>query len=218
MMSSTSKFVVLVGAMCWLFGGVALAEDTLAASSGDGTAMDASSASGSSTMVLEQQHGGVGGPAKNGLYLEGLGPGLLYSVNYERLVTDGLALRIGFSYWSVSASATSGTTTATASASFFTFPVTASYVGLRGLEVGGGMTLMHASGSGSSVGVSADGGGFAPLGVAMVGYRLHPMNGAGFQFRVGAMAMMGQGLSLSASNPGGFGVLPWLYLSAGAGF
>jgi hypothetical protein len=189
------------------------------AAKSDGASVDETSASSSSMMALEAQHGGMGGgPAKNAVFLEGLGPGLLYSVNYERLVVDGLAVRIGFSYLSMSASATSGGTTATASASFFTIPLTATYVGLRGLEVGGGMTILHTSGSGSSVGVSASGSGFAPLGVALVGYRLHPDNGAGFQFRVGAMAMMGEGLSLSTDNPGGFGVLPWLYLSAGAGF
>jgi len=157
-------------------------------------------------------------PAKNGLFLEGLGPGILYSLNYERLVIDELAVRLGFSYWSVTASATSSAGSAEASASFFTVPMTVTYVGLRGLEVGGGMTLMHASGAGSTVGASASGSGFAPLGTLLVGYRLHPVGSAGFQFRVGGMAMMGEGLSLSADNPGGFGVLPWLYLSAGAGF
>jgi hypothetical protein len=212
--------------MCWLFGGgAALAEDAAApaepsvAAKSEGAGVDETSASSTSTMALEAQHGGMpGGPAKNAVFLEGLGPGLLYSVNYERLVIPELAVRLGFSYLSMSASATSGGTTATASASFFTIPITATYVGLRGLEVGGGMTLFHASGSGSSVGVSASGSGFAPLGTLLVGYRLHPDNGVGFQFRVGAMAMMGEGLSLSTDNPGGFGVLPWLYLSAGVGF
>jgi hypothetical protein len=85
------------------------------------------------------------------------------------------------------------------------------------------MTSRYASasrtgGSGSTVGASASGSGFAPLGVALVGYRAHPLGGAGFQFRVGGMAMMGKGLSLSTSDPAAFGVLPWLYLSAGAGF
>jgi hypothetical protein len=67
-------------------------------------------------------------------------------------------------------------------------------------------------------GASASGSGFAPLGTALVGYRLHPVGRAGFQFRVGGMAMMSKGLSLSASDPAALGVLPWLYLSAGAGF
>jgi hypothetical protein len=157
-------------------------------------------------------------PAKNAVFLEGLGPGLLYSINYERLVLDEMAVRLGFSYWSVTASASSGQTTATASASFWTVPVTVAYVGLRGLEAGGGLTLVHASGSGSTVGASASGAGFAPLATANVGYRLHPVSGAGFQFRIGALAMIGQGLSLSASSPDSIGVLPWVYLSLGAGF
>jgi plasmid stabilization system protein ParE len=36
------------------------------------------------------------------------------------------------------------------------------------------------------------------LGNAMVGYRLHPTGNAGFQFRVGAMALVGKGLGLAA--------------------
>ena len=120
MFSSDSKTWV-VGAMCWLFAGTALAEPpsaepTVAAKS-EGAGIDETSASSSSTLALEQQHGGLAGPAKNAVFLEGLGPGLLYSVNYERLVIDGLAVRVGFSYLSMSASATSGGTTATASPS-----------------------------------------------------------------------------------------------------
>jgi hypothetical protein len=205
----------VIAAWCVL-GGVALAEDSLAAKTEAATTGDDTSA-GSSAIALEQ-HPSDNGPAKNGVFLEGLGPGLLYSINYERLVTDDLAVRLGFSYWSVTATASSGGTSASASASFFTVPVTATYVGLRGLEAGGGMTLLHTSGTGSTIGASASGSGFAPLGVALVGYRLHPVGGPGFQFRVGGMAMMGKGLSLSASDPTAFGVLPWLYLSAGAGF
>jgi hypothetical protein len=213
---SNSKTVTTVVIAWCLLGGNALAEDSLAAKSEATTGDDTNAGSGA--IALEQQHQNDNRPAKNGVFLEGLGPGLLYSLNYERLVVDELAVRVGFSYWSVSATATSGGSSASASASFFTVPVTATYVGLRGLEAGGGMTLMHASGSGSTVGASASGSGFAPLGIALVGYRLHPVGGPGFQFRVGGMAMMGKGLSLSASDPTAFGVLPWLYLSAGAGF
>jgi hypothetical protein len=58
-----------------------------------------------------------------------------------------------------------------------------------------------------------------PYGTAMVGYRIHPLEGAGFNFRVGAMAIGGSGLSLSApTDPTAFGVIPWLYLSMGASF
>ena len=161
--------------------------------------------------------------AENSIYAEGLGAGLAYSLNYERLVADEVAVRAGFSYMSFGASVSSGTETASASATFMTFPITASYLGVRSgkhaLELGGGTTLMSASGSASGIGASSSGSGFGALGTAMVGYRIHPVEGAGFNFRVGAMALMGKGVSLSStSDPAGFGVIPWFYLSLGASF
>ena len=160
--------------------------------------------------------------APNSVYAEGLGAGLLYSLNYERLVIDDLAVRAGFSYTSFGASASAGGQTMSASATFLTFPITASYIGVRSgkhaLELGGGATLAHASGAGSGVGVSASGSGMTAYGTTMVGYRIHPIEGAGFNFRVGAMGLFGNGLSLSTSDPSKFGMLPWLYLSMGASF
>ena len=161
-------------------------------------------------------------PAENSIYIEGLGAGLFYSLNYERLVVEQLAVRIGFSYTSWGASATAGSSSSSASSTYLTFPITASYIGVRGgkhsLELGGGMTLVYASGSASAGGVSATGSGAAPLGILMVGYRLHPIGRAGFQFRVGAMALIGQGLSLSDPDPDALGMLPWAYMSLGASF
>jgi hypothetical protein len=161
-------------------------------------------------------------PAPNSIYLEGLGAGLAYSINYERMVIDDLGVRIGFSYLSFSATASSGGATSSSSASFITIPITASYIGIRGrkssLELGGGMTFSYASGSANGIGASASGSGVTPYGVVMVGYRFQPVDQPGFQFRVGAMALAGEGLSLSANSPGSFGVLPWGYLSMGASF
>lgn len=161
-------------------------------------------------------------PAQNSVYAEGLGAGLAYSINYERIFVDEIALRGGFSYLSSSASATTSSGTTTATASYLTFPITVSYFGLRGrkssLEVGGGMTLTYASGSASALGVSASASGIAPVGTLLLGYRLHPVGGAGFQFRVGGMALAAKGFSLSNPDPEAFGVLPWLYLSMGASF
>ena len=161
-------------------------------------------------------------PAPNSIYLEGLGAGLAYSLNYERMVTDDVGVRAGFSYMSFGASASAGGQTTSASATFMTFPITVSYIGIRGgsssLELGGGATLAYASGSASGLGSSASGSGMMPYGVAMVGYRLHPVDHAGFQLRVGLMAIAGEGLGLSNPNPGSFGVLPWGYLSLGASF
>jgi hypothetical protein len=161
-------------------------------------------------------------PDPNSIYLEGLGAGLAYSLNYERMVVDDVGVRVGFSYLSFGASATTSAGTTSSSASFITVPITASYIGLRGrkssLELGGGMSLNYASGSASGLGASASGSGVAPLGVAMVGYRLHPVDGPGFQFRVGLMALVGNGLGFSNPDPTKVGVLPWGYLSLGASF
>ena len=162
-------------------------------------------------------------PAPNSIYLEGLGAGLAYSLNYERMVTDDVGVRGGFSYMSFGASATAnGQTVSSAQATFITIPLTVSYIGIRGrsssLELGGGATLAYASGSASGLGSSASGSGMMPYGVAMVGYRLHPVDHAGFQLRVGLMAIAGEGLGLSNPNPSSFGVLPWGYLSLGASF
>ncbi len=46
--------------------------------------------------------------ASSSLFLEGGGPGLLYSVNYELLFDDDFGIRAGFSYQSLSASGSSG--------------------------------------------------------------------------------------------------------------
>src|SRR5689334_20446311 len=70
-------------------------------------------------------------PSPNSIFAEGLGAGLLYSINYERMVLDDLGVRAGFGYWSVGASATVNGQTAGASASYLTIPITVSYIGVR---------------------------------------------------------------------------------------
>ena len=161
-------------------------------------------------------------PAPNSIYAEGLGAGLAYSINYERMVIDDLGVRAGMSYLSMTASVSSGSASSSASASFLSFPITASYIGIRSgkhsLELGGGVTLTRSSGSGSSFGMTASGSGMSGLGTAMIGYRIHPVDHAGFQFRVGLMALAGKGLGLDTTDPTAFGVLPWGYISMGASF
>jgi hypothetical protein len=129
--------------------------------------------------------------AMNTIYLELLGSGLIYSINYERFVHDDVALRVGFSYFSISASAGSGGTTASASASLITFPITASYLGLRSgshaLELGGGAVIaMFDVEANSSTGDSFGGDTFASgtgvAGTLIAGYRYAPVDG-GFNFR-----------------------------------
>jgi hypothetical protein len=152
--------------------------------------------------------------ANNSFFIEAGGPGLLYSVNYERIVENDFGLRIGASYTSISASAGSSS----ASAAFTTIPVIASYLGLRGgnhiLELGVGGTAIYASGAASGTGIAASGSGVMALGTALIGYRRQPENG-GFQIRIGLEALAGKGLALSNPNPNSFGVLPWMYMSLG---
>ncbi|MRG94592.1 hypothetical protein [Polyangium spumosum] len=162
-------------------------------------------------------------PAPNSVYAEGLGAGLWYSLNYERRVIDDLGVRVGISYISIGASIDTGAGSSSASASLLTFPITASYLGLRSgkhaLEAGGGVSITYATAQASnSFGSSASGSGVGAYGTAMVGYRLHPVDGAGFQFRVGAMALIGPGFNVFGDDPTAVGVLPFGYISFGAGF
>lgn len=157
-------------------------------------------------------------PAPNSLYGEGLGAGLFYSINYERLVIPDLAARVGFGFVKLSATGGGGS----ASSSYLSIPLTASYIGLRkgssALEVGGGATLVYVSGQASTGVASASGSGMTAYGNILAGYRLHPVGGAGFQFRIGLMMLLGKGLRADATDPGAFGFLPWGYISFGASF
>jgi hypothetical protein len=159
-------------------------------------------------------------PSPNSVSVEVLGAGIDYSVNYERVLLDQLALRAGLSYLSFQPVSAPGTSSATVT--YVTVPVTASYIGLRkgpsSLELGGGGVFIYTSAAASALGVSASASGVLPEGVAMVGYRLHPVDHAGFQFRIGAIAIFGPDLGLQAANPGAFGVIPSGYISFGASF
>jgi hypothetical protein len=154
----------------------------------------------------------------NTVYLEGFGPGLWYSLNYERLVIPDLAVRVGFSYLSLSVSSGSSTS----SAVYLNLPVTVSYLGLGSnhhmFEVGGGATFNYTSGAVSSGFSSASGSGITVFGSIFAGYRLHPVGHAGFNFRAGVNALIAKGLSFSSSDPSAIGVLPLPYISAGASF
>lgn len=158
--------------------------------------------------------------APNSIFAEGLGAGLLYSVNYERLVIDDLGVRVGLSYMSFSASVATTAGSASSSATFITIPVTVSYLGVGSkhhmLELGGGMSFLYAGGTASGFGVSSSGSGMTVLPELLVGYRLHPVDGAGFMFRVGAMVFAGKGFD--DADPSKFGMMPWGYLSLGASF
>jgi hypothetical protein len=155
--------------------------------------------------------------ANNALYLEGLGPGLLYSIDYDRTFGD-FAGRVGFGYLSVSVSSGSsnGTTQATSSASIFTIPITLSYLGVgtkrNMLELGLGATILHAGAGATTIDAnsssSANASATVVLPVAIVGYRYQPPHG-GFLFR-GGLSPIFAGSALP--------VLPWPYVALGGTF
>jgi hypothetical protein len=160
--------------------------------------------------------------AENSIYAEGLGAGLVYSVNYERLAVQDLAVRVGVSYISFSATASAGSVTESARSTFMTFPIEVSYLGLGSahhiFEVGGGMALLYASGSASGLGYKASASGMGFLSNILFGYRLHPVGHPGFHLRIGMMVFIGKGLGFDVTDPSKVGYLPWPYLSLGASF
>lgn len=126
--------------------------------------------------------------AKNAMYLELLGNGILYSVNYERALLDNVTARVGFSYFSIGASgADANGQQSSAKISLITAPVMANYlVGGKNhnLELGAGALVVYASGESSGGGASASAEGVGIAGTATVGYRYQPIDG-GFMFKAG---------------------------------
>jgi len=157
--------------------------------------------------------------ANNAIYLEGLGPGLLYSVNYDRSFGD-FAGRVGFGYLSLSVTGTSdsgsGPVQETSSASFFTVPITVSYLGVGSkrnmLELGAGATIVHVGAGASAIdaksSTSENAAATFVFPVGIVGYRYQPPHG-GFLFRAGLSPIFG-GSTLV--------VLPLPYLALGGVF
>src|SRR5256712_9605810 len=131
--------------------------------------------------------------ASSSLFLEGGGPGLLYSVNYELLFDDDFGIRAGFSYQSLSASGSSGS--GSAPVSLITVPILVNELvsfGSSALELGGGATIIQAAGAASGNGLAVSASGTTVLGTAILGYRRQPVD-AGFPFRIGIEALPGTG-------------------------
>lgn len=124
--------------------------------------------------------------ASNTVFAEALGNGLLYSVNYERIIDSwNIGLRIGASYFSYPVSSYG----ASGNLKLATFPMVASYylgTPRHKLQVGLGATILYLGVSTDSAGTKYEGdrsgGGVAATGV--VGYRYLPPD-QGFTFGVG---------------------------------
>jgi hypothetical protein len=131
--------------------------------------------------------------AENSIFLELLGNGGLYSINYEHLFADsGFGARVGFSYFGISAA----DSTSSASVSLITVPVLANYYigGVNHkLQLGLGVTIVYLSAASGAFGAGyTSGSGAGVAGTGVIGYRYLPHDG-GFDFGVGFTPLFGAG-------------------------
>ena len=119
------------------------------------------------------------GYTPNGVYFEALGQGLLYSVNFDHRFTENIAVRVGFSHFTI------GFIT---DVSISTIPLMVEYLfgtGNHHLEIGAGAVPIYGRISGDLFGSSeGTNGAWVVVATATVGYRYQPA-GEGFLFRIG---------------------------------
>lgn len=130
--------------------------------------------------------------ARNTIYAELLGPGLLYSLNYDRMMTENLSGRIGFSMLNLDA----GKPGEPSKVNVTTIPVTLNYLyGKRNhkLELSGGLVFITASQKFDGVSSIEGSGSLATAGLA---YRYHPVNG-GLNFRLGVSPIFDNNMFLT---------------------
>jgi len=145
----------------------------------------------------------------NSVYVELGGPGLLYSVNYERLLRPDVSLRVGLGAFAIREDGTEKGMT------WLTVPITASYlVGQRAhrFEVGGGLATGYAwSDLNQRAGATDD---YFLIALAVhAGYRYQPRAG-GFLLRALVTPIVGGRRFAPLRMP----VTLWAGLSAGWSF
>ncbi len=145
-----------------------------------------------------------GKKASNSIYLELLGNGAVYSLNYDRMFSNSVSGRIGIMSVPVD-EATLDVDEDDVKVDLTTLPIMINYLkgGNHKLEIGGGVILVFVSADIKEVG-SVEGSGV--LGTATLGYRYQPRAG-GFNFRIGFTPIFDQG-----------GFSPWAGLSLGYSF
>jgi len=121
----------------------------------------------------------------NTIYFELLGNGLVYSLNYDRMVTDNISVRAGYGGLTVSNSTVSSGVIVTEDIKITLIPVLANYLrgeGNHKLEIGGGIVLVSLdyTGNVADVDFSLAADGAIPTG--NLGYRYQKSEG-GFFFK-----------------------------------
>lgn len=133
--------------------------------------------------------------ARNVVFAELLGNAGLYSINYERFITDDVSVRVGFEYFSFSLNLLGNTS----STSVVVAPVMLNYLGIGSrdhkLELGIGPEVFRTITSGLEVGATAT-----------VGYRYVPHDG-GVTCNIGFTPIITR-----------HGFLPWGGLGLGGAF
>lgn len=161
------------------------------------------------TAVVSESSNPVAAP--NAIFVEGFGNGLLYSLNYERILTIAdwnFGFRLGGSYFATKISSASGS----GLLQLASIPMVVSwYAGLphHKLQIGLGATVLWVSASTDSTGAKYEGAaeGVGLAATAVVGYRYMPEH-TGFTFGFGFTPL------LRATK----GFLPWPGASAGIAF
>ncbi len=144
--------------------------------------------------------------ALNAVYFELGGNAIIYSINYERFLTQDISARIGVGYLSLGESLPDDGATA----ALTSVPVMINYLGVgqfnHRLELGAGFVALHVSARAGAGFGSSFGSGLLAAGTASVAYRYAPLNG-GFTFKAGFTPLISS-----------FGVYPTFGLSLGALF
>ena len=124
--------------------------------------------------------------SQNSIFVEVLGQGVFYSINYDRRITPDFSLRVGFTSWSI----TSILFLVPGELKFTAIPVTANYLAggesAHHLELGIGLMpiFLTLQGDEEFFGSNVSGSGASVVGTATIGYRLQPPGG-GILFRIG---------------------------------
>lgn len=164
-------------------------------------------AQGSASTAPASEDDSSGPKAKNALFLELLGNGILYSLNYDRRLNDRFSLRAGMMYFSIGASSSDGSSSSKATVLLVPVLFNVLFGGKNHkFELGAGPLVAYASAEASGIGGSAGGKGVGFAGTSSIGYRYSPADG-GFFFRAGLAPLISSK-----------GFLPWPELSFGAAF
>ena len=134
--------------------------------------------------------------AENSLYVELLGNGLLYSINFDHMITEDVSARAGFEYLSFSGTDTnpeSESNGAGVKLGFYLVPATLNFfvashdngkVGSSKLELGAGPLFLFVTGTGTGTLAGKNVSGSLIGAAGTIGYRYQPYDG-GFVFRIG---------------------------------